>query len=164
MSFINCLKIILFSLMCLLYISCNSDNGHANSKIPQTHTGTNKVQQHLEITRRIVDSEGEDFDSFFKKFQVDSVFQKSRIDFPLKFTISGDDGESDLIRFVPKKDLKFFGLFIANQDKGVKKKLQVSPNKVKIQFQIQDTGFEKDFNFENNNAKWRLVSVVDNSD
>lgn len=101
------------------------------------------------------------FDDFFQRFKTDSVFQGSRIKFPLKVVTAGE-GESDT-RTVAKTQLKFIGLFVNNKH-GIIKKKTIGPTKVLVQFQIQDTGFEEEFTFENISSVWYLVTIKDNSD
>ncbi|BAU52600.1 DUF3810 family protein [Mucilaginibacter gotjawali] len=110
------------------------------------------------------DSTEEKFDSFFSKFQTDSVFQKSRIVFPLKYKVSSDEGESGTVKFIPKNKLSYFGLFVANGKKGIIKQINLNPATVKIQFQIKDTGYQKDFTFVKKRGQWQLVFIEDNSD
>ncbi|OCX50660.1 hypothetical protein BEL04_23100 [Mucilaginibacter sp. PPCGB 2223] len=103
------------------------------------------------------------FDAFFQLFKTDSVFQKSRIIFPLKVFTAGDEGESDT-KTVTETRMKFIGLFIDKSEKGIVIKKMLSGNKTNIRFQIQDTGFEEEFTFIKINSKWYLSSVTDNSD
>lgn len=55
----------------------------------------------------IDDTASESFNIFFNRFSTDSVFQISRIEFPLKLTIIGGEGESDTIKFIEKKEWRF---------------------------------------------------------
>jgi len=106
----------------------------------------------------------ESFDSFFEKFQKDSVFQKSRTRFPLKNIIVGDEGDKDVTKFVKLEEFKFISIFKDKSAKTKVKKTVLNPNKVKVQLQIEDTGLEQNFIFSNKSGNWALVFVVDNSD
>jgi hypothetical protein len=52
---------------------------------------------------KTADTVPERFAVFFKRFNSDSVFQISRIIFPLKLTIIGGEGEGDTTKFLQKK-------------------------------------------------------------
>jgi len=106
----------------------------------------------------------EDFDSFSKKFGSDSVFQKSRIVFPLKSVIDGDEGDDSTTKFIKPSEMHYLGLFVANSKNRIIKKTVLSKNKVQITFQVNDTGIEEDFFFERRDHNWYLVLVEDNSD
>jgi len=108
-------------------------------------------------------SADQSFDAFFQRFKTDSVFQKSRIKFPLKVFTAGDEGESDT-KTVTKTEMKFMGLFIDNPKSGIITKKGLTPTKTNIWFQIQDTGIEQEFAFVKLDSKWYLSSVTDNSD
>jgi hypothetical protein len=154
MKFNKNIRVVFFIIANLLCLNCHSNRNKANFPHLHKHTTANKSADDL----------NENFEIFFEKFRVDSVFQKSRIEFPLKYTISGDEGESDSTKFIIKNQLKFIKLFTPNKDKGIVKKTQLSPKKVQIQFQIEDTGFEKEFIFDRKDNNWYLVLVIDNSD
>jgi len=111
-----------------------------------------------------VDSVGENFDAFFSKFQTDSIFQKSRIVFPLKYKISDDESDPGSVKFLAKNKINYLGMFVANRKKGIIKQINLNPGTVKIRFQIKDTGYEKDFTFVKESAQWQLVLIEDNSD
>jgi len=105
---------------------------------------------------------GEDFDTFFKKFKLDSVFQVSRIKFPLKLTISSDDG--DTTRFIPKSSWKYISFTASKKEKGIIKKIHVKADEVNVQYTIEDSGIEVEHFFFNVNGKWWLTFAKDESD
>lgn len=105
----------------------------------------------------------ENFDAFFKKYQTDSAFQVSRTVIPLKYIVTGDEGERDTTKYIPKNQLGFNRVFISNKEKMILKVTQ-GKSKAKVRFQIEDTGVENDFMFELKGGKWYLASVIDNSD
>jgi hypothetical protein len=149
-----------FLLIILLGFSCNLNDNQVDSS---KGTKYSTVAIGKTRTKENINPLTENFDFFFKKFQVDSVFQRSRIVFPLKYTMLGDEGESDSTKYVSKNELKFIKLFISNKDKGIIKKRQISPSNIKIVFQIEDTGYEKDFNFIRKGDGWYLNLIVDSS-
>lgn len=106
----------------------------------------------------------ENFDKFFKRYQIDSAFQISRTIFPLKYIVTGDEGESDSTQYIPKSKVGFNKMFISNKGKMVLRKERKGPDKCNVVFQIQDTGFQNDFMFELKDNKWHLAYVADYSD
>jgi hypothetical protein len=50
-----------------------------------------------------VDTASESFNVFFNRFSTDSAFQISRIEFPLKLTIIGCEGERYTMKFIQKR-------------------------------------------------------------
>ncbi|MES2278161.1 MAG: hypothetical protein V4592_19180 [Bacteroidota bacterium] len=106
----------------------------------------------------------ENFDKFFKRYQIDSAFQISRTIFPLKYIVTGDEGENDSTKYIAKSKVGFNKMFISNKGKMVLRKERKGPDKCNVVFQIQDTGFQNDFMFELKDNKWYLAYVADHSD
>src|SRR5438093_7631278 len=89
-----------FGLLCgavlPLLLACNNNKGAKGSLSAKATAKFNAI-----------DTASESFDIFFNRFSTDSVFQISRIAFPLKLTIIGGEGESDTTKFMEKKDWLF---------------------------------------------------------
>ena len=136
-------------LFCTVSLSCNLNSGGANpASAPKP-------------SHKIAD---ENFDAFFTRFKTDSVFQKSRIMFPLKVNLTAGEGDIDSTNLVPAERLPYINLFTAYGSKGIIKKTVSTPAKVGVRFQLQDTGFEETFTFVKKDGRWSLVLIVDNSD
>ncbi len=107
----------------------------------------------------------ENFDEFYKKMSTDSVFQKSRILFPLKAFESIDDYEQD------NKKEKFIENIIESGSWSFNRfdknkfiiKINKNNNDYVINFQIVDTGFYLDYYYKIKNKKWYLYKIVDTS-
>lgn len=108
----------------------------------------------------------EDFSSFFYNFSKDSVFQKERIIFPLKY--SYEDIDSGLINELLDNNKWFYIDF--NKDKSAKNNnvdafevivKKISENKIKYIRKGIDNGILVEFYFIKINDKWFLVSVND---
>ena len=145
--FVKQMRIIGLLLLCFIYANCSNNRKQNGSQLQRFQLSNNASKTIPSKGHEKPNSSPEDFEIFFKSFQTDSVFQKSRVEFPLKYIVPGDDGENDAIAFIKASKLHFFGLFILNKDKAIVKKIKPSAGKIKIQFQISDTGFEKDFLF-----------------
>jgi len=131
-----------------------------------TGCGPNGKDKNSAATKHLtaVNSPDNDFNSFFNRFKTDSTFQKAHVLFPLKYKISGGEGETDTTKIITAKDWQFTRLFISNENKLILKKIKKSPTEMDIEVQIEDTGFENEFIFLKKNGNWHLHSVTDNSD
>ena len=136
-------------LFCTVSLSCNLNSGGANpASAPKP-------------SRKIAD---ENFDAFFTRFKTDSVFQKSRIRFPLKIKFTAGEGDTDSTDLVPEGELPYIDTFAANGAKGIITKTISGTEKVNVKFQLADTGVEENFIFVKKDGQWSLVLIVDNSD
>lgn len=109
-----------------------------------------------------VNTASESFNIFFNRFSTDSAFQISRIEFPLKLTIIGGEGEGDTTKFLQKKDWWF-------QDPQKQKDIIVRPQRidkttVAVHLLIDETGFSVYRNFVKRKGKWWMTSIRDESD
>lgn len=106
------------------------------------------------------------FETFIEYFSKDSLFQVSRVDFPLKMKASEGNEETETI--INKSDFRklTFG------DKSAKTRefdkyeetIKVNGYKAIIETRGIDNGIYIDTFFEKRNGKWRLVTSVDSSD
>ena len=139
----------------MLHLSCQSNS---NQKISTATTG------HIDSSAKSKDSNDKnDFASFFNKFRADSNFQKSRIIFPLKYIIKGDEGTADSTKMIAGNQMNFIALFISKSKSDLNQVL-LKPGKRMVRYQLEDTGYEKDFTFEKREGDWYLVLITDNSD
>jgi len=148
----------------LLLAGCNGDISSAQNKaiedsatIDQSTDSVSTTGISSELTDTIPASE-EDFDGFFAKFDNDSSFQYSRIEFPLKVITE------DATRFLSKKEWKFTRLSNKQSIKGQIKKTQVSKDEVKMEYSIEETGVLVNHFFRIKEGKWWLIYIQDESD
>ncbi|CAN5422082.1 hypothetical protein BH09BAC6_BH09BAC6_04200 [soil metagenome] len=127
---------------------CNLNKGNSQSI---------KVNRKTLVTKK---GARDDFDSFFYRFKTDSLFQLSRVKFPLKLTVIDDDG--DTIKLIQKKDWRF--IFHQKEDKEIVKKIVTGENMVNVDLMIEDTGVSINHYFVNTNGKWLLTAIKDASD
>jgi hypothetical protein len=109
-----------------------------------------------------VDTASESFNVFFNRFSTDSAFQISRIEFPLKLTIIGGEGESDTTKFLQKKDWSF--AHAQPEKKIITKPAQTGKGMANIHFFIEDTGVSVYYKFVSRRGKWWMTSIRDESD
>jgi hypothetical protein len=133
----------------LLLFACNSNS--AQKKVKESS---------LNHATRV--KSAENFDLFFKKFNADSVFQKSRVAFPLKVVIAGGEGESDSTKYI--SDGKWQGGNLMAEKKHIIKKIKNADREIVVQFNIEDTGVGIYYYFAQKKGKWWLVFIKDASD
>ncbi|MBD1387588.1 DUF4348 domain-containing protein [Mucilaginibacter rigui] len=138
-------KLILFLLVIIALFTGCSDN-------PTKHNPAKKTTI----------SEISDFDTFFKKFKTDSVYQVSHVKFPFSITIGGDDEDGDSVSYIGKS--KWHNITFKKDKNNIYKQSQLSKTEVPIQHMVEDTGISSFFNFLYRNGKWQLVSFKDQSD
>ena len=106
------------------------------------------------------------FETFIQYFSQDSIFQVSRIDFPLK--VKASDGKEETETIINKSD--FRKLTFGDQSAKTREfdkyeyTFKVNGNKAIIEIRGIDNGICIDIYFEKRNGKWRLVSWLDSSD
>ncbi len=115
-------------------------------------------------TDQSINNSKEDFDDFFKKFDSDSVFQRSRIKFPLTIITIDETGENNVEKYISKNEINHIGVNKLTELNMAFKKKRLTVDKVEVQFQIENTGYEKDYLFARSSGKWFLILVKDLSD
>lgn len=108
--------------------------------------------------RNISNSYIENFDSFYDRFHNDSLFQISRLKFPLKGGRFEEEGEEKWT----KKNWSMLKMKIYDVDTT---QYKVSYEKHEKNFNekvwLEDSGFSFEYNFELINNKWFLVSAFE---
>jgi len=158
----------LLLLLTLTFISCSNSSDKKLASEQTTSNETTVVSPKTEEYRSPnvpadVDSK---FETFIEYFSKDSLFQISRIDFPLKVKASDGNGETETI--INKSDFRklTFG------DKSAKTRefdkyeqtYKIEGNKAVVETRGIDNGIFIDTYFEKINGKWELVTSVDSSD
>ncbi len=142
-----------YSLVCagafLLLQACNNNATQKKEKeLPPRHAATVMA--------------AENFDDFFKRFNADSVFQKSRVVFPLKMVIAGDEGEGDSTKYIIGSKWRWGNLMA--EKNHIISKIKNTNREVIVQFNIEDTGVGICYYFTQKRGKWWLVFIKDASD
>ncbi|MDB4920832.1 hypothetical protein [Mucilaginibacter sp.] len=149
-----CSKISLLLLICLFLSNCNSNKKASETAGKSTLVSKKKVNYYDSLT--------ENFDSFFKKFQSDSVFQLTRVKFPFKITNESEEGDSTW--FVRKSNWKYTSYGIGKAADEIIKKKKIKEGLINIELTIEDTGVLVNHYFINKDGKWWLAYMVDDSD
>lgn len=122
-------------------------------------TKTVAINKPSRVTDIVTNETDKDFDSFFKRFSGDSVFQQARIKFPLKVTMIED--EENQVKWIKNKEWVYTD-FIHFKSVRLQQE-RISDKAVKLIFMIEDTGVLIHHYFQKENGKWMLVSIEDYS-
>jgi hypothetical protein len=118
-------------------------------------------QSNKDVSVKVADSGAsaiEDFESFFEKFNKDSIFQVARIEFPLQF--KSNEEEESIIR---KIEWSYTKLIEEKGTKTVIRKKLVSNTEVRIDYMEEDTGVLISHTFLQKGGRWMLVNIEDHS-
>jgi hypothetical protein len=103
----------------------------------------------------------ENFDVFFEKFSSDSLFQRSRIKFPLPVETYDIDLDSNIKSTMEAGKWDFFNI------KELDSNYIITPRKKKdqniINLQKKETGISVDYIFQKQGDKWIMVKIIDES-
>lgn len=147
-------KRIILSFSLFLLIGCTSKNKSAHNQ-----TETNKI-----VNKSSSDIDAK-FETFIEHFSRDSLFQISRIDFPLKVKELDEDDEKEIT--VNKSEFRKLDFNKNNvNSKGTdeyKLNIKVNGDEAVIETRGIDNGIYIDTYFKKKNGKWKLVTSVDSS-
>lgn len=121
--------------------------------------------------KKYKDIEGENFEVFFDKFKMDSVFQRERVQFPfLVETVNTDDTGSDKLNkeFTQKHDWKHANFyydesFATRAVDAYTQRIRIQLHTAVVEYRGVDNGIWIDYFFEKKEDKWILVSERDSS-
>lgn len=112
----------------------------------------------------------EAFDPFFDHFNTDSVFQRSRIVFPLNsFVIPEESTDYELINQPIESadyvilDLTYHDSLAKQAFNAFQRSIQTKKDTTWVKFSGIDNGIHEEFIFERRKGKWFLVKVIDGS-
>lgn len=147
-------------LLLLLYISCNK------TTVPQDNIISNDEPKNIITTEEKEPKTTndkhteEDFDHFFRLFNHDTVFQVSRINFPLKVKINNDDLE--LVDYVIlKEEYTTVNLDKKPEERDYNQQIILKKDTVVIEQRGINNGVFIDYYFKRINGKWQLATWVD---
>ena len=130
--------LVLFCIFQVLIVSCKSSKDTSSKPIK-------------------ISSKVEDFDSFYDKFHSDSIFQKSRVNQPLK----GQKFDGTEVIHWTKDNFGLVKKRVYDIDTALYKvNYQKSANEFIQKVWIEDSGYSSEYKFKLIGNKWFLVSVV----
>jgi|SRR4051812_12537668 hypothetical protein len=108
----------------------------------------------------------DDFNVFINYFSKDSIFQISRINFPLKVQEYDSMKDTDVIKTVTISNFRKLDFTYKKPGTGIdnqQQEIKVEKNKATIEINGIENGLMIDFYFEKQNGKWSLVTWIDHS-
>jgi hypothetical protein len=109
------------------------------------------------------------FQDFFIKFGRDSLFQISRIQFPLKYSYFEGYNDSLMVDRIGVKDWNYIDFrddslaYKNNEDAYQIYFIEKGPNRVEYLRKGVDNGIDMNYTFERIVSQWFLVEIVDRS-
>lgn len=158
---------ILLSLLTLTFIGCSnsSDKTSASGQLTSNEIAVHSSKAEKYQPSNIPADLDSKFETFIEYFNKDSLFQVSRIDFPLKVKASDEDKEIETI--ITRSDFRMLNF----GDKSAKTReydkyeetIKVNGDKAVIETRGIDNGIFIDIYFEKKNGKWKLLTWMDSS-
>ncbi|UTA66525.1 DUF4348 domain-containing protein [Emticicia sp. 21SJ11W-3] len=103
----------------------------------------------------------ESFDDFFHRFSRDSVYQNSRIKFPLLVII--DDIDEKEQKLITQKDWGFFDIAKLSKPKYIQTVEKINSQEYHLTIQMEDTGVYVVYVFKREKNSWMLTQMIDSS-
>ena len=100
------------------------------------------------------------FNEFLQRFNIDSVFQKKQIAFPLKVIAVYEEG--DTIKYVPQHKWTYVNLMASKNN--IIKTIKISKTEVNVVLMVEDTGVHVNHYFIYKKSDLQLAYVKDESD
>lgn len=147
-------------LFILLLTSCNQEK--------KTQTQTKEKVEISPDSKKIPSNIDGDFSLFLERFSKDSVFQVSRVKFPLKTSVWEDPEVGMVEKLINKTeyttlDLTYPDDAMTREFDKYTQKINLQGNKCVIEIRGYDNGIYSDLFFEKINGKWTLISCEDHS-
>lgn len=113
------------------------------------------------------DNVDDDFKIFLSYFNKDSIFQISRIRFPVPYKELELSDSSDLVnKIYEKKNHHHFDFSLQKSEKTIeqyKEEMRINKNEAVIEVRGIDNGFIMDYFFQKINGRWMLITWIDSS-
>lgn len=158
-------KIIVLKSIILLILFTNCKNDAQDLKIEKELKRSTTIRESKinKITNE------ENFNEFILKFNKDSIFQISRIDFPLKVKESDFEKEYRLSEIIIQKanyqkmDFTYLESYKKQEYDKFEQDIKIEKNSAVIKIRGIDNGIFADYIFEKRNGKWYLITWIDSS-
>lgn len=150
-------------LIALSAIACTDKKNPSEN--PQTAiTDTDSIR---DIDPEAALTASEDFTTFLDHFSTDSVFQLSRVTFPLTIKQLGDGPEEPELASVSLAQKDYLIMDFAHNpavaDKTITQNIKINGDTAVVEIRGVETDFYTDFIFVRHNGKWRLKTWNDMS-
>ena len=153
----------LYLILALAFLGCKPETQKVETEKP-----TESKKEIVEI--KIPENVDNDFKVFLDYFSKDSIFQVSRVNFPLKVMEVDENNTLESIEKTISKteytklDFEYPKDALTREYDKYTQKIKTNGNKAVIEIRGYDNGICTDFFFEKLNGKWFLKSWNDTSD
>ncbi|WP_192821102.1 DUF4348 domain-containing protein [Rufibacter sp. LB8] len=153
----------------ILFIGCSDTKLKTNKKEPQPISNSSNLDSlTVEAQKPIseIPSNVDDkFETFLKYFNEDSIFQVSRIDFPIKVKFADSSKDYEMSEeIIPKQEfLKLDFTYDSIKSIEYEQIIEVKGDKATIGLRGIENGIMADFYFKKKNGKWMLETWEDAS-
>ncbi|QCX37738.1 DUF4348 domain-containing protein [Aureibaculum algae] len=149
----------------LIFISCKNESKTEPQNKKSTETNSLKNSNNIIIPADVDLA----FETFFEYFNKDSLFQVSRIDFPLK--IMELDSENDYADVEKLIDLQSYRMLNLKYDSSFEKRAYdkytqetlLNGNSAIVKMRGIDNGIYTDYEFKKSDGQWKLETWKDSS-
>jgi hypothetical protein len=155
--------IILLSLLSILFLNCKNEKTESgNEELEKSKVENARIEK---PTLKIAD---ENFEDFLKEFSRDSVFQITRVKFPLKVKGLDYDNMEEQEKMISKSDYRKLDFTypknaLTRELDRYSQKNVLKNNIMVVEIRGTDNGIYSDFVFEKIAGKWFLKSWLDQS-
>ena len=155
--------IILLSLLSILFLNCKKEKTESgNEELEKSKVENARIEKQ---TLKIAD---ENFEDFLKEFSRDSVFQITRVKFPLKVKGLDYDNMEEQEKMISKSDYRKLDFTypknaLTRELDRYSQKNVLKNNIMVVEIRGTDNGIYSDFVFEKIAGKWFLKSWLDQS-
>lgn len=128
-------------------------------------TSCKNNNQKIEIPKNVDDN----FNIFLKYFSKDSIFQISRVNFPLKVKeLDSDENFETIEKNIDISEYKKINLNYSNENltketDKYSQNIKIGTDKAVIEIRGIDNGIHTDIVFEKKKGKWKLITWIDSS-
>ncbi|WP_166925095.1 DUF4348 domain-containing protein [Flavobacterium poyangense] len=147
-------------ILVLFLASCKKNPELQNDLILKQETKNRVANQATKPKAVTNKNEQEDFNEFFKLFNQDTIFQLSRIQFPLTIKINNADLE-EVDYIIYKEKYTAINLDKEPESRDYKQHLILKKDQAIIQQRGTNNGIFIDYFFEKKEGKWQLITWVD---
>lgn len=155
------IKYLSFTLLMLVIINCKKNT----ELIEKTDISKSKKEISVKETAKNID---ENFNTFLEVFSKDSLFQISRVKYPLIQKEWIDPEKGTVEKLITKKTYEILDFTypkdaLTREFDRYTQKIKTNKNKTVIEIRGVDNGIYSDYFFEKLNGKWMLISCSEQS-
>tara|TARA_R110001583_G_scaffold171794_3_gene325534 strand:- start:749 stop:1246 length:498 start_codon:yes stop_codon:yes gene_type:complete len=156
------LKTIIYITLILTFTACK-EKVDIKKEFKQIENSESKKKSKPTLEKEVNEISDTDFDTFLKRFNKDSIFQKSRINFPMTVKELEYENYEIIEKIINLDNYNIIDLTIDKSSETreydqYSQKTLIKENKAIIEIRGIDNGINCEYEFEKKNEKWKLVT------